>query len=73
MGRHLAAIDGACVAQGLFEEGVALARRCSDLLNQAERKIELLVEQGDGTWSLRPLDEGSHLRYCTVLRRVGRG
>lgn len=42
----------------LFEEGVALARRCSDLLNQAERKIDLLVEQGDGTWSLRPLDDG---------------
>lgn len=40
----------------LFEQGVALARRCSDLLSIAERKIELLVEEADGTYSLRPLD-----------------
>jgi exodeoxyribonuclease VII small subunit len=40
----------------LFEQGVALARRCSDLLSVAERKIDLLVEEADGTYSLRPLD-----------------
>ena len=43
----------------LFEEGVSLARRCSELLSLAERKIDLLVEQGDGTYSLRPLDAES--------------
>jgi exodeoxyribonuclease VII small subunit len=43
----------------LFEEGVSLARRCSQLLNLAERKIDLLVEQDDGTYSLRPLDAES--------------
>ena len=43
----------------LFEEGVSLARRCSELLSLAEHKIDLLVEQEDGTYSLRPLDAES--------------
>jgi exodeoxyribonuclease VII small subunit len=43
----------------LFEQGVALARRCSDLLSVAERRIELLVEEADGTYSLRPLETAS--------------
>lgn len=43
----------------LFEQGVALARRCSELLSVAERRIELLVEEADGTYSLRPLESAS--------------
>ncbi len=38
----------------LFEEGVALARRCSEMLGEAERRIELLVEKGDGSYGLKP-------------------
>jgi exodeoxyribonuclease VII small subunit len=38
----------------LFEEGVALARRCSEMLGAAERKIETLVEKGDGGYELKP-------------------
>lgn len=38
----------------LFEEGVALARLCSEMLGVAERKIELLVEKGDGGFDLKP-------------------
>ena len=30
-----------------FEEGVALTRRCAGQLEQAERRIEILSEQGD--------------------------
>ena len=41
----------------LFEEGVRLARRCSELLSAAERKIELLVDNADGTYSLRPFEQ----------------
>nr|MBO2507566.1 exodeoxyribonuclease VII small subunit [Bacillota bacterium] len=32
-------------ALALFEEGIGLARFCSQRLDEAERKIELLVEQ----------------------------
>lgn len=42
-------------AMRLFEEGVGLARRCSELLSVAERRIELLVERSDGTFDLAPL------------------
>jgi exodeoxyribonuclease VII small subunit len=33
----------------LFEEGVKLSRRCLAVLNDAERKVERLVGQGEGT------------------------
>lgn len=41
----------------LFEEGVRLARRCSELLSAAEQKIELLVDNADGTYSLKPFEQ----------------
>lgn len=41
-------------AMRLFEEGVALARACSQRLNDAENKIELLIEREDGSYGLRP-------------------
>jgi exodeoxyribonuclease VII small subunit len=46
-------------AMRLFEEGVSLARACSQRLNDAERKIELLIEREDGTYALRPFAEPS--------------
>lgn len=33
----------------LFEEGVALVRKCSDELEKAEQKVKLLTETSDGT------------------------
>jgi exodeoxyribonuclease VII small subunit len=36
-------------ALGLFEEGTALAKKCSDFLDNAEKKIVKLVKGGDGT------------------------
>jgi len=48
-------------ALGAFEEGVGLARRCAEQLREAERRIEVLTQEGDG-WGERdfeaPEDEG---------------
>src|SRR5918912_1584651 len=32
----------------LFEEGVRLSRECQERLNEAERRIEVLLQDGDG-------------------------
>ncbi|HXH84545.1 MAG TPA: exodeoxyribonuclease VII small subunit [Candidatus Tectomicrobia bacterium] len=47
----------------VFEEGVALARHCARYLEDAERRIEVLVKDESGTPTTRPLtppgeDEG---------------
>ena len=39
-----------------FEDGVALAGRCAAELEQTERRIEVLVEEG-GHWVTRPFEE----------------
>ena len=38
-----------------FERGVALSRRCSELLDRAERRIEMLVDEG-GRVAVRSVD-----------------
>jgi exodeoxyribonuclease VII small subunit len=40
-----------------YEEGVALARRGHDLLDKAEKRVELLVSARDGSPAATPLDE----------------
>lgn len=42
------------VALKKYEAGVAELRRCVDLLGDAERKIEQLMQQRDGTFSTAP-------------------
>ena len=42
----------------LFEEGTALARRCSTMLDQAEQKIVKLQKGADGAPVELPFDEG---------------
>ena len=42
----------------LFEEGVKLSRECQERLNQAERRIELLLHDGDGRPLITSFDEG---------------
>ncbi len=42
-------------ALATFEEGVALSRRCSERLEAAERRIEILV--GEGAQQARPFEE----------------
>lgn len=42
----------------MYEEGVALARRGHRVLDDAEKRVELLVRDGkDGTMTAIPLDE----------------
>jgi exodeoxyribonuclease VII small subunit len=38
----------------VFEEGITLARRCSRYLDDAERRIELLVKDEGGATTTRP-------------------
>jgi exodeoxyribonuclease VII small subunit len=45
------ALEGALAC---FEEGVSLARRCAAQLDEAERRIDVLVRDGD-EWTARPL------------------
>lgn len=39
-----------------FEQGVALTRRCAGQLEEAERRIELLVGEGE-KWLTRPFED----------------
>jgi exodeoxyribonuclease VII small subunit len=38
----------------LFEEGVRLSRLCSAKLDEAEKKIEILMKGADGEWRAEP-------------------
>ena len=40
----------------LFEDGVRLARECRERLTQAERRIEVLMKDGDGNLVASELD-----------------
>jgi exodeoxyribonuclease VII small subunit len=42
-------------ALAAFEEGVALTRRCAGQLEDAERRIEVLVREGE-RWLSRPFE-----------------
>ena len=37
-----------------FEEGMKLAKFCSEKLEEAEKKVSLLVQDSDGKYSRRP-------------------
>ena len=40
----------------LFEQGVGLSRECQERLNEAERRIEVLLRDGEGRLSLSAFD-----------------
>jgi exodeoxyribonuclease VII small subunit len=40
----------------LFEEGVRLSRECQERLNEAERRIEVLLRGGDGSTIAVPFE-----------------
>ena len=40
----------------LFEQGVKLLRECQDRLNQAERRIEILMRDSQGRPAVRPFE-----------------
>jgi exodeoxyribonuclease VII small subunit len=41
----------------LFEQGVQLSRDCQKRLDEAERKVEILLKGNDGTYTPTPFDE----------------
>ncbi len=43
----------------LFERGVQVSRECRERLNQAERRIEILMKDADGNASLREIEPES--------------
>ncbi|NBX91683.1 MAG: exodeoxyribonuclease VII small subunit [Proteobacteria bacterium] len=43
-----------------FEKGVALSRECLRQLEEVERKVELLMQTGDGEIKTAPFDAQSH-------------
>jgi exodeoxyribonuclease VII small subunit len=40
-----------------FEEGIRLSRICAKLLNEAERKVEILTKGEDGKLIAKPYEE----------------
>ena len=42
----------------LFEEGVRLSRFCSTKLDEAEKRIEILMKGADGEWQAEPFPAG---------------
>jgi exodeoxyribonuclease VII small subunit len=42
----------------LFEEGVRLSRFCSAKLDEADRRIEILIKGADGEWRGEPFPAG---------------
>jgi exodeoxyribonuclease VII small subunit len=41
----------------LFEQGVRLSRECQKRLDEAERKVEILLRSGDGVYKATPFEE----------------
>jgi exodeoxyribonuclease VII small subunit len=42
---------------GLFERGIRLSHYCSSKLEEAEKKIELLVKDNRGEYAARPFEQ----------------
>ena len=45
----------------LFEQGVKLSRECQDRLNQAERRIEVLMHDNQGRPTVKPFESETDL------------
>jgi exodeoxyribonuclease VII small subunit len=56
----------------LFEDGVKLARECQERLNQAERRIEILLKDENGNPALQPIgkEDLSEETEPKVKRRI---
>jgi exodeoxyribonuclease VII small subunit len=55
----------------LFEEGVRLSRECQERLNQAERRIEVLLSDSEGRPVLSAFDEETELRVADGVDAEG--
>lgn len=56
----------------LFEDGVKLSRECQERLNQAERRIEVLLKDSNGEIALKNLDAETlrEEKRPTVKKRI---
>lgn len=57
----------------LFEDGVKLSRECQERLSQAERRIEILLSDGDGNPALQAInkdDLGAEKQAPKIKRRI---
>ncbi len=56
----------------LFEDGVKLSRECQERLNQAERRIEVLLQDSDGNLGLQAIepDDLRQERSPKIKKRV---
>ena len=54
----------------LFEEGVKLSRECRERLTQAERRIEVLMKDGDGNLTLQQIEPEAVREERTAKKRV---
>jgi exodeoxyribonuclease VII small subunit len=43
----------------LFEKGIKLSRECRSRLTNAERRIEILMKEADGTFTAKDIDPES--------------
>lgn len=46
----------------LFEQGIGLSRQCQERLNQAERRIEILLRDNQGRTVVSPFESGKAAR-----------
>jgi exodeoxyribonuclease VII small subunit len=46
----------------LFEQGVKLSRECQERLNQAERRIEILMRDNQGRPAVKPFEPEQELK-----------
>lgn len=44
----------------LFERGVTLSRQCTETLDAAEKRIEILVAERDDAWASEPFEASDH-------------
>lgn len=54
----------------LFEDGVRLSRECRERLSDAERRIEVLMKDGDGRLSLSELTPESTPEQARPAKRI---
>ncbi len=44
----------------LFEEGIRLSRICNQKLDEAEKRVEILIKGDDGTLKTKPFSPATH-------------
>lgn len=56
----------------LFEQGIKLSRECQTRLKQAERRIEVLLQDEDGNPELQPIevDDLREQKQSNITKRV---